>query len=240
MSETETIECSNCCSDLNNKKMLLQKNRFVINLFGESGSGKTQILSSLTNILCERSKYVFAVSDGFLSRDRRTMTWYRTGKKFSGAVCVCTSGDSIEIIQQNFRFFCNHLGGNSPWLAWQNEMKQIKSVQEFERFKLDDVFRHGEPIAILVTASRKPLELYGKLQLAQYTVVNIPVRADVWHGNRTGCAGNVPWMASVRTTPEALLFHVNYILRHGQIKGYINAAGHRVCVKAMRANVSRD
>lgn len=216
--------------------------KFIISLFGESGVGKTTVLLKLIEKLRQRARYNLEVADGFQSRDRRTIMWYRTGKKYSGAVCVCTSGDTREIIQSNIDFFTRHFdvaNGKAPWNAWCNAIRDGKPVLSSDELKTTRMF--DAPIGLLVTAARKPLRDYGsKLRLPSgVNLIDVPVRIDVWHGLK-----NPPnicdWMSAVFVPPEVLLFKINYLLRNDSFKEYSPDKNKRVSVKAMRSNISRD
>ena len=215
---------------------------FIISLFGESGVGKTNALRRLIEMLRQRARYNLEVADGFQSRDRRTIMWYRTGKKYSGAVCVCTSGDTREIIQVNIDYFTRHFdvaNGKAPWNAWSNAIRDGNhdlSSDELKNTRMFDV-----PIGILVTAARKPLRDYGlklKLPLGA-NLIDVPVRIDAWHGLKD--PSNVcDWMSSVLVPPEVLLFKITYILRNDSFKEHSPDKNKRVSVRAMRSNISRD
>lgn len=191
-------------------KGILQSNkptlqRFVINLFGESGSGKTTVLQRLIDIMRVRAKYSLEVSEDFLAQDRKAVLWYRTGRQYSGSVCVCTKGDSLELVKGNFDFFEAHNDVSSamtPWSSWEKAFGQ-----ELSKTGLKSTTKHKHPIGVLVTASRKPLDRYKGLLdgLKDYSVLNVPIRVDACcplNAQKNSC----DWMASVRTVPEVLLF----------------------------------
>lgn len=218
--------------------------RFVISLFGESGAGKTTVLGRLIDMLRTRARYNLEVSEGFLTHDLRSIMWYRTGRKYSGAVCVCTMGDTVEIIQKNLDFFEAHFDDlqaaqtTTPWSLWEKEFKQKLSEAE-----LQSITKHGAPIGVLVTASRKPLGEYKKLRdrLKGYAILNIPIRVDVWHESELDTpTDSRDWMTSVRAIPELLLFHVNHVLRYNQFKKYVGKKGYRVNFSALSSSISRD
>lgn len=216
--------------------------RFVISLFGESGAGKTTVLGRLIGMLRTRARYNLEVSEGFLTHDLRSIMWYRTGRKYSGAVCVCTMGDTVEIIQKNLDFFEAHFDDlqaaqtTTPWSLWEKEFKQKLSEAE-----LQSITKHGAPIGVLVTASRKPLGEYKKLRdrLKGYAILNIPIRVDVWHGLKAQ-TNSCEWMTSVRAIPELLLFQINHVLRQAKFKVYSPKKKHLVDFAVLSSNVSRD
>lgn len=213
--------------------------RFVISLFGESGAGKTTVLKCLIDMLRTRARYNLEVSEGFLTHDLRSIMWYRTGRKYSGAVCVCTMGDTVEIIQKNFDFFEAHFNNlqtqqaTTPWTLWEKEFGQETELQSTRK--------HDAPIGVLVTASRKPLGEYKKLRdrLKGYSVLNVPIRVDIWHGLRVQTS-SCDWMTSVRAIPELLLFHVNHVLRYNQFKKCVGGKGNRVNFSTLSSSISRD
>lgn len=218
--------------------------RFVISLFGESGAGKTTVLGRLIEMLRTRARYNLEVAEGFQTHDLRSIMWYRTGRKYSGAVSVCTMGDTVEIIQKNFDFFEAHFNNQltaqitTPWSLWEKEFNQ-----ELTEVELQSTTKHGAPIGVLVTASRKPLGEYKKLRdrLKGYAILNIPIRVDVWHESELDKpTDSRDWMTSVRAIPELLLFHVNHVLRYNQFKKYVGKRGYRVNFAALSSSVSRD
>lgn len=197
-----------------NKPML---QRFVINLFGESGAGKTTVLQRLIDILRVRAKYSLEVAEDFLVQDRKAVMWYRSGKQYSGTVCVCAKGDSLGLIKGNFDFFEKHNDvpkAMTPWTSWEKACGK-----ELSKTEMQNTTKHKLPVGVLVTASRKPLECYKGLLsgVKSCSVLNVPIRVDAC------CSLNLQknsceWMASARTVPEVLLFHVNYVLRHAKFK----------------------
>lgn len=219
-----------------------RSNIFIISFFGKSGAGKTTALCRLIEMLRQRARYNLEVADGFQAHDRRTIMWYRTGKKYSGAVCVCTSGDTCEIIQRNIDFFTRHFDvtkGKTPWSAWCDAVRDGKpdlSSDELKSIKKFDV-----PIGVLVTASRKPLRDYGsKLKLPpNVEPIDVPVRIDAWHGLKS-LANICDWMSSVLVPPEVLLFKINYILRTSHLEKYSPIHNKQVSIKSIRSNISRD
>ena len=216
--------------------------RFIINFFGESGSGKTTVLCRLIEMLRLRAKYNLEVADGFLTRDRKAMLWYRSGRKYSGAVCVCTSGDTAEIIRENISFFQRHfdvVNGNTPWHAWCDAIRDGDPPLSQEEVKSTQM--HQLPIGILVTASRKPLRYYRTLpSLSDYNCLDVPILVNAWHGLNGSNNASCDWMNSLLVPAEVLLVHVNYILHNGCFKSYASAKGYRVSMKAMRSSISRD
>ena len=209
------------------RNVAVAKKWFVINLFGESHSGKTTILKCLINLLRAQSRCAVDLDSDKV--DQKSLTWHcNGGGKQLGSVCVCTAGDTEPVVVGNVGFFKQAMKRSSPWnfLVCNVPGSVIRSVAGF--------------CAILVMASRKPLSAYKNLEIPPgCEVVNFPVRVDGWHAVGVAKIGS-DWMSSVRMTPEVLLFHVNYILRKGGVKQYNGKLGHRVSVKAMRASVSRD
>ena len=216
--------------------------RFVICLFGGSGAGKTTVLGCLIDMLRRRAQYNLEVSEGFQTHDLRSIMWYRTGRKYSGGVCVCTMGDTVEIIQKNFDFFEAHFNNQrtsqitTPWSLWEKDF-----CQDLSETELQSTAKHGAPIGVLVTASRKPLGSYKELQdkIKGYTVLNVPIRVDVWHGCDKQ-TNSCEWMTSVRAVPELLFFHVNHVLRQAKFKEYSKKEKCLVDFDALSSNVSCD
>ena len=212
--------------------------KFIINLFGESGAGKSTVLLQLIEMLRKQSKYFMEVRDNFKTRDCRSMMWCRSGQKYSGAVSVCTMGDTEPILLDNLKFFDRLFDPKnlaSPWNTWEDVT--ARKVSKQERANLRD-----DKIGVLVTASHKPLVCYKKLSNVitskGYKVVNIPVRVDFWNGTK----GSVPeekWVASEFTVPQVLLFHVNYIIRNGQFRTMRNKNHFGVSFANAEAEVSR-
>lgn len=213
--------------------------KFIINLFGESGAGKSTVLLQLIEMLRKQSKYFMDARDRFRTCDCRSMLWCRSGQKYSGAICVCTMGDTESILLKNLKFFERLFDPNksvAPWNEWEEVFDE--KVSENERANLRD-----EKIGVLVTASHKPLVCYKKfwkkISHDGYKVVNIPVRVDFWNGE----SGNVlaeKWVASEFTVPQVLLFHVNYIVRNGSFRVAIKKNHFGVAIANSEVEVSRD
>lgn len=213
--------------------------KFIINLFGESGAGKSTVLLQLIEMLRKQSKYFMEVRDNFKTRDWRSIMWCRSGQKYSGAVSVCTMGDTEPILLDNLQFFdrlFDPKNSASPWNAWEDVT--ARKVSKQERANLRD-----DKIGVLVTASHKPLVCYKKLSKVinsrGYKVINIPIRVDFWNGSK-GSVHEELWTASEFTVPQVLLFHVNYIVRNGCLRKMLNKKHFDVSVVNSDAEVSRD
>ena len=214
---------------------------FVINLFGESGTGKTTVLCQLIEMLRCRAKYNLEVAERFQSHDRRAMMWCLSGMQFSGAVSVCTLGDTLKIIQDNVNFFerfFNVPQNKAPWYAWCDAIRGNTPV--LKQKEIASTQKSGQILGILVTAARKPLHHYKALKLPSNSIIlDVPIRVDAWH-NVNDQLGNCDWMSSIFTPPEVLLSIVNYILHNGKLKQYSSNNGTRVSFKSIRSNISRD
>ena len=133
--------------------------KFIINLFGESGAGKLTVLLQVIELLKKQSKYFMEVRDRFKTRDCRSMMWCRSGQKYSGAVSVCTMGDTEPILIKNIKFFerlFDPSNSVSPWNVWEDAVGEKASKKERAHLRTDK-------IGVLVTASHKPLVCYKKL-----------------------------------------------------------------------------
>lgn len=231
--------------------------KFIINLFGESGMGKTTVLRQLIEMLRSRSKYNVEVSEGFQTHDLRSIMWYRAGRKYSGAVCVCTMGDSLDIIKNNLAFFDAHFDvsqSKTPWDFWKDSFPKGNSTLQDEKSKsqqdekVQNAKANDSPIGILITASRKPFgDYYKKIKdsfKGYIDILNIPIQIEVkynanGHGANENKAKVKPfndWMASLRSTPELLLFHINYLLRNEKFRSIKNP----IDFERIEAGVSRD
>ena len=206
--------------------------KFIINLFGESCAGKTTTLCNLLQMLRPRVKYSLSTSEGFRSRDRREMTWYRVGNKNMGAVCVCTCGDTKEIVKKNIEFFERHFyAQNMPWDKWCEACDA--KLSDVEKEKLSE-----DPIGILVTASRKPLAEYD-FDLHEFSLLDIPIRADYWH-DEVATKNPCKWTLPIAVLPESILFHIHYTLRFKAFKGFVKKRKYRCSLRDSRASISRD
>lgn len=209
------------------------KSCFVINLFGESGTGKTTVLRNLIEMLRPHTKLGLEVSEHFGGKDCRAIFWYRTGKSKPGAVCVCTQGDSLGIIRQNIDFFESHFSARkaiTPWAMWK-------------KLALEGGGNMTTPcpqIGILVTASRKPLGRYKKLltRLQGYEILNIPISLDVWNNHNS--PKGLDWTTSIHTLPELLLLHINYVLHNVSFKRSSIGSLKTVNVSNLHLEASQD
>ena len=215
-------------------------NRFIINLFGESGMGKTTILRQLIEMLRSRAQYNLEVGEGFQTHDLRSMMWYRTGWKYSGAVCVCTMGDSVDIIKKNIDFFNTHFDSSKnlfPWISWVEAFRRGDSP--LATSELNSTKMPSSAIGILVTASRKPIVKSDKKlkdRLQGFNILNIPIQLDIWPKlEEEGKIGI--WRASVRSPSELVLVHVNYLLRNAKFKPIPKKV---FDFKLLSAGISRD
>lgn len=205
------------------------KTRFIINLFGESGMGKTTVLRQLIEMLRVRAQYNIEVGDGFKTQDLRSIMWYRIGQSPAGVVCVCTKGDNPGIIKENVRFFNDHfqvLKSKGSWTSWvPDEFKNAMS--------------QGSPIGVLVTASRKPFIKGNKKSedsLEGFDILNIPIQLDIWPNPEEERQIGT-WRTAVRSPSELVLVHINYLLRNAMFKPIPKKI---FDFKSLRAGVSRD
>ena len=160
--------------------------------------------------------------------------WCSSGMQFSGAVCVCTLGDTPKIIQENFDFFKRFFDvsqGKTPWYAWCDAVRDNKP--SLKRKEIESTQKSGQVLGVLVTASRKPLRNYKALKLPQNIIpLDVPIRIDAWHNpNNQRC--NSDWMSSIFTPPEVLLSIINYIFHTGNLKQYSSNNGMEVSFKSI-------
>lgn len=195
---------------------VVKPQKFIISVFGESGAGKSTLLRGVIHDIIDNSKLSICDAEGFVSRDRRVATWYRTGKTRQGIVSICTAGDSPDVIKANIKFFKKNSSCWKVWFRYSNVFGKKRKMTGREPQNLKDMPR------ILITSARKPLEEYQELRgvLRGCKVLNIPVAFDVWKLSRGEKLpdGAIEWMLPRRTTAESLFQLLRYILIHNEIK----------------------
>jgi ABC-type dipeptide/oligopeptide/nickel transport system ATPase component len=91
------------CYIIGGQKEVDKNQKKLIILQGNSGVGKTTTLQNTIRELV--SDYDFLITEEEAGRnDRRVVLKHRSGL----LVSICTSGDTLEIIEGNYRFFISH------------------------------------------------------------------------------------------------------------------------------------
>lgn len=225
--------------------------KFIICVFGESSSGKTTLLRGLISDVILNSRYSVCDAEGFQSKDRRMVAWYRTGKSRQGIVSIGTPGDSWDIIKANIDFFNRNLPLWNRWFKNKtlNGGKRCKKKGEVEDEKRDRFYEcpeAGSIPAILVTSARMPLHEYPKWGRigCRYEILNIPMDVEGWYLQKpveeTNGRKDVDWMVPIRLTAESVLDNIRYILINKKTRAYPNKSTRVVDFKRIECSVSRD